>query len=70
VIRQFELVERVRDYNPNTDEALLNRASVSLSQRLRLAPLGRTDPLHPEKPWVGPPNEKLIWVNGPFARTN
>ncbi len=28
VIRQFELVERVRDYNPNTDEALLNRAYV------------------------------------------
>jgi GTP pyrophosphokinase len=28
VIRQFELVERVRDYNPSTDEALLNRAYV------------------------------------------
>jgi len=28
VIRQFELVERVREYNPNTDEALLNRAYV------------------------------------------
>ena len=28
MIRQFELVERVRDYNPNTDEALLNRAYV------------------------------------------
>jgi GTP pyrophosphokinase len=28
VIRQFELVERVRDYNPNTDEPLLNRAYV------------------------------------------
>jgi GTP pyrophosphokinase len=28
VIRQFELVERVRDYNPNSDEALLNRAYV------------------------------------------
>jgi GTP pyrophosphokinase len=28
VIRQFELVERVRAYNPNTDEALLNRAYV------------------------------------------
>jgi len=28
VIRQFELVERVRDYNPNTNEALLNRAYV------------------------------------------
>jgi GTP pyrophosphokinase len=28
VIRQFELVERVREYNPNNDEALLNRAYV------------------------------------------
>ena len=28
LIRQFELVERVRDYNPHTDEALLNRAYV------------------------------------------
>ena len=28
MIRQFELVERVRDYNPHTDEALLNRAYV------------------------------------------
>jgi len=28
LIRQFELVERVREYNPNTDEALLNRAYV------------------------------------------
>ncbi|MEL6336391.1 MAG: bifunctional (p)ppGpp synthetase/guanosine-3',5'-bis(diphosphate) 3'-pyrophosphohydrolase [Pseudomonadota bacterium] len=28
MIRQFELVERVRDYNPGTDEALLNRAYV------------------------------------------
>ncbi|TVQ57751.1 MAG: bifunctional (p)ppGpp synthetase/guanosine-3',5'-bis(diphosphate) 3'-pyrophosphohydrolase [Rhodobacteraceae bacterium] len=28
MIRQFELVERVRAYNPNTDEALLNRAYV------------------------------------------
>jgi Guanosine polyphosphate pyrophosphohydrolases/synthetases len=28
VIRQFELVERVRAYNPHADEALLNRAYV------------------------------------------
>ncbi|MEM6944986.1 MAG: HD domain-containing protein, partial [Pseudomonadota bacterium] len=28
MIRQFELVERVREYNPNADEALLNRAYV------------------------------------------
>ncbi|MCL5777626.1 bifunctional (p)ppGpp synthetase/guanosine-3',5'-bis(diphosphate) 3'-pyrophosphohydrolase [Limibaculum sp. FT325] len=28
MIRQYELVEKVRDYNPNTDEALLNRAYV------------------------------------------
>jgi len=28
VIRQFELVERVRDYNPNADEDMLNRAYV------------------------------------------
>ena len=28
MIRQFELVERVRAYNPTTDEALLNRAYV------------------------------------------
>lgn len=28
MIRQFELVEMVRAYNPNTDEALLNRAYV------------------------------------------
>ena len=28
MIRQFELVERVREYNPNTDEDLLNRAYV------------------------------------------
>ena len=28
VMRQYELVERVRRYNPNTDEALLNRAYV------------------------------------------
>ncbi|MEM9043937.1 MAG: bifunctional (p)ppGpp synthetase/guanosine-3',5'-bis(diphosphate) 3'-pyrophosphohydrolase [Pseudomonadota bacterium] len=28
MIRQFELVERVRDYNPDTDESLLNRAYV------------------------------------------
>ena len=28
MIRQFELVERVREYNPSTDELLLNRAYV------------------------------------------
>jgi GTP diphosphokinase / guanosine-3',5'-bis(diphosphate) 3'-diphosphatase len=28
IIRQYDLVERVRRYNPNTDEALLNRAYV------------------------------------------
>ena len=28
IMRQYELVERVRRYNPNTDEALLNRAYV------------------------------------------
>jgi GTP pyrophosphokinase len=28
LLRQYELVERVRRYNPNTDEALLNRAYV------------------------------------------
>ncbi|HUF56489.1 MAG TPA: bifunctional (p)ppGpp synthetase/guanosine-3',5'-bis(diphosphate) 3'-pyrophosphohydrolase [Thermohalobaculum sp.] len=28
MIRQYELVERIREYNPNTDEALLNRAYV------------------------------------------
>ncbi len=28
MIRQFELVERVRDYNPSTDEDMLNRAYV------------------------------------------
>ncbi|MGD9844125.1 MAG: bifunctional (p)ppGpp synthetase/guanosine-3',5'-bis(diphosphate) 3'-pyrophosphohydrolase [Variibacter sp.] len=28
ILRQYELVERVRRYNPNTDEALLNRAYV------------------------------------------
>ncbi|MEM6622942.1 MAG: bifunctional (p)ppGpp synthetase/guanosine-3',5'-bis(diphosphate) 3'-pyrophosphohydrolase [Pseudomonadota bacterium] len=28
MIRQFELVERVRDYNPNADEDMLNRAYV------------------------------------------
>src|SRR5436305_2543402 len=28
MMRQYELVERVRRYNPNTDEALLNRAYV------------------------------------------
>ncbi|MEM6489919.1 MAG: bifunctional (p)ppGpp synthetase/guanosine-3',5'-bis(diphosphate) 3'-pyrophosphohydrolase, partial [Pseudomonadota bacterium] len=28
MIRQFELVERIREYNPNTDEALINRAYV------------------------------------------
>ncbi len=28
MMRQYELVERVRSYNPNTDEALLNRAYV------------------------------------------
>ncbi|MEL6477656.1 MAG: bifunctional (p)ppGpp synthetase/guanosine-3',5'-bis(diphosphate) 3'-pyrophosphohydrolase [Pseudomonadota bacterium] len=28
MIRQFELVERVKDYNPTSDEALLNRAYV------------------------------------------
>ncbi|MEM9061196.1 MAG: bifunctional (p)ppGpp synthetase/guanosine-3',5'-bis(diphosphate) 3'-pyrophosphohydrolase [Pseudomonadota bacterium] len=28
MIRQFELVERIRDYNPNCDEPLLNRAYV------------------------------------------
>ena len=28
MIRQYELVDRVRAYNPNTDEALLNRAYV------------------------------------------
>ena len=28
MIRQFELVERVREYNPNTDERMLNRAYV------------------------------------------
>ena len=27
-IRQYDLVERVRRYNPNTDEALLDRAYV------------------------------------------
>src|SRR5262245_58970360 len=28
VMRQFELIERVRRYNPNSDEALLDRAYV------------------------------------------
>ena len=28
MIRQFELVERIKDYNPTSDEALLNRAYV------------------------------------------
>ena len=28
VMRQYELLDRVRRYNPNTDEALLNRAYV------------------------------------------
>ena len=28
MMRQYELIERVRRYNPNTDEALLNRAYV------------------------------------------
>jgi guanosine-3',5'-bis(diphosphate) 3'-pyrophosphohydrolase len=28
MMRQYELIERVRSYNPNTDEALLNRAYV------------------------------------------
>ena len=28
MMRQYELVDRVRRYNPNTDEALLNRAYV------------------------------------------
>src|SRR3569833_952023 len=28
MMRQYDLVERVRSYNPNTDEALLNRAYV------------------------------------------
>src|ERR1700752_2701114 len=28
MMRQYDLVERVRRYNPNTDEALLNRAYV------------------------------------------
>ena len=28
MIRAFELVDRVRDYNPQTDEALLHRAYV------------------------------------------
>src|ERR1700726_3943346 len=28
MMRQYELVERVRQYNPNTDEGLLNRAYV------------------------------------------
>ena len=28
MMRQYELVERVKAYNPNTDEALLNRAYV------------------------------------------
>src|SRR5215210_1571158 len=28
IMRQYELIERVRAYNPNTDEALLNRAYV------------------------------------------
>jgi hypothetical protein len=26
-MRQYDLIERVRRYNPNTNEALLNRAS-------------------------------------------
>ena len=32
MIRQYELVERVKAYNPNTDEALLNRAYVYAMQ--------------------------------------
>ena len=28
ILRQYQLVERVRRYNPHTDEALLNRAYV------------------------------------------
>ncbi|MGL5733881.1 MAG: RelA/SpoT family protein, partial [Beijerinckiaceae bacterium] len=32
MMRQFELVERVRSYNPQTDEALLNRAYVYAMQ--------------------------------------
>src|SRR5690242_6728394 len=33
MMRQYELVERVTHYNPNTDEALLNKAYVYAMQK-------------------------------------
>ncbi len=33
MLRQYELVERVKDYDPDADEALLNRAYVYTVQK-------------------------------------
>ena len=40
MMRQYELVERVTRYNPDADEALLNKAYVYAMQKTRLANAG------------------------------
>ena len=44
MMRQFELVERVKSYNPNADEALLNRAYVYAMQAHGLQKRASGDP--------------------------
>ena len=36
MLRQYELVERVQSYDPDADEAMLNRAYVYTVQKLSL----------------------------------
>ena len=36
MLRQYELVERVKEYDPDADEAMLNRAYVYTVQKLSL----------------------------------
>ena len=44
MMRQYELVERVQRYNPNCDEALLNRAYVYAMQKHGLQKRASGDP--------------------------
>ena len=49
MIRQFELVEKVREYDPNVDEERINRAYVFAMQRHGSQTRASGDPyfLHP-----------------------
>ena len=49
VMRQFELIERVRRYNPNTNEALLDRAYVYAMKAMAARPGPRAIPISPTR---------------------